>query len=250
MPDIKELVKKMGDSDPAVAHEAYRGLENVATRAGKRGNNERAQIAAAMTAELNARKAPGKDKNGKKKPGGLVHSAAVRNKLVRLLSYIAGDAEVPVLAELTRDLDLREMARFTLERIPSEAATKALIKALDEVGPDFRVGVIGALAKRRSDGAPAALRKAAEDGEKPVRIAAVEALANFPDPSHDALIAKATRADCRQCRARAHKARVRLAETLAKAGSKRAAKRIYNAIRQSDAGGPQKKAAELALKTD
>ena len=55
-------------------------------------------------------------------------------------------------------------------------------------------------------------------------------------------------ADCARCRARANQARVRLAETLCKTGDKSAAKRIYNAIRRSDADAPKKKAAELALK--
>lgn len=247
MPNIKELVKKMGDADPAVAHKAYRDLEDVATEANTPGNGERARVAAAMAAELNARGAPKKDKNGKEKPGGLLHSHPARSGLVRLMNYVAGESEVPVLAGLTKDLGLREMARFTLERIPSEAATEALINALEEVGPDFRVGVIGALAKRQSAGALAALKKSADDEEKPVRIAAVEALAGFADPSNDAIIVKATKSDCRDCRARAQKARVRLAGTLAKAGNDAAAKRIYSAIRQSDADEPQKKAAQIAL---
>jgi hypothetical protein len=249
MPDVnvKELAKKMGDPELAVAHHAYRDLENVATRASAPGNGERAQVAAALAAELNARGAPRKDRKGKQVPGRLIHSTAVRNKLIRLMNYVAGDDEVPVLAGLIKDLDLREMVRFTLDRVPSDAATEALIQALDEVGPDFRVGIIGGLAKRRGAHVEAALKKAAADEAKRVRIAAVEALACFADPSNDAIIAKATKADCRNCRARAHKARVRLAGTLAKAGNEAAARRIYNAIRQSDAGEPQKEAARIGL---
>ena len=64
-----------------------------------------------------------------------------------------------------------------------------------------------------------------------------------------ASLAKATQAPCPGCRARANKARVRLAETLCQAGNKPAARRVYKAIRASNAGAAQKKAAEIGLKT-
>jgi hypothetical protein len=44
------------------------------------------------------------------------------------------------------------------------------------------------------------------------------------------------------------KARVRLAETLARSGDKAGARRIYEDLRRSEAAAPQKKAAEIGIK--
>ena len=249
MASIKELAKQLG-GDQEAAYRAYKALAEIVTRASAPDNDqERAAAAADLAAELHARGEPKKDKNGKEKPGDLIHSSRTRAKIARLLSYVAGAGQVPALTELLGVLDVREMARFALDRNASTEATDALIKALDEqVGPDFRVGVVNALSKRTGANVLKALKQATQDEDRPVRIAAVEALSRFPDPGHDVLIAEATQADCRRCQARAHKARVRLAETLGKAAKKSAARRIYNAIRSSDADDPEKKAAEIGLK--
>jgi len=78
-------------------------------------------------------------------------------------------------------------------------------------------------------------------------MAVLEALADIPDPAHDAVIEKATRREAGPERARAHIARARLAETLRAAGNRDAALRVYRAIQASDAPEPQKKAARLAV---
>ena len=67
-----------------------------------------------------------------------------------------------------------------------------------------------------------------------------------PGSGDDAIVAAAKQGGYR-AGLRTSKARVRLAEALAKAGQKDAAKRIYQAIAQSDAEPPQKKAAASAL---
>ncbi|HON68943.1 MAG TPA: hypothetical protein PLS23_20875, partial [Phycisphaerae bacterium] len=53
--------------------------------------------------------------------------------------------------------------------------------------------------------------------------------------------------ECRLTRQAAHRARVRLADTLARRGDTVTARKIYQDIRHSEAGEPQKKAAEIAL---
>lgn len=247
MASIKELVKQLDDKQE-VAYRAYKALEGIVTRASAPANDqERAAAAADLAAELNAMTKPEKDKNGKEKPPKLVHSTRVRNRVARLLSYVAGAKEVPALVQALADLEVREMARFALDRNTSNEATQALIKTLDEVGPTFRTGVVNALGKRQGAGVLARLRQATEDEDGQVRIAAVEGLANFADASNDAFITKATKAKCPRCRTRAHQARVRLAEKLRKAGKKSAAKRIYKAVCAGDADEPQKKAAEIGL---
>jgi HEAT repeat protein len=122
-----------------------------------------------------------------------------------------------------------------------------LIAALDQVGPEFRVGVINALGKRRGPDVVAALHQQAADPNPEVRLAAVEALANAPEASNDDPIAAAGRTDSPRGKSRANKARIRLAETLRNAGNKPAAIAIYRSVASSDADAPQKKAAQRAL---
>jgi HEAT repeat protein len=151
------------------------------------------------------------------------------------------------LAQALEDLEVREMARFALESNPSDHATEALLAALTSLGPVFLAGVINSLTKRRGAPVLAALRKAVEDPQGEVRLAALEALADFPEPSHDPLLEKSTRAEAAEERRRAHTARARLAETLRASGRKAAAERLYRAILASGAPESQKKAARLAL---
>jgi HEAT repeat protein len=95
----------------------------------------------------------------------------------------------------------------------------------------------------------AALEKAAaEDPDDSVRMAAVEALAGYPEGSHDEIMVRAAKSELAEERRRAHVARLRLAHTLAAAGNKAAAARICQAVLKSDAPAAQKKAAQLALK--
>jgi hypothetical protein len=154
---------------------------------------------------------------------------------------------VPYLASALNDLEAREMARQSLECNNSDAAAEALIAALDHAGPGFCCGVVNSLAKKRGPKVAAALRRAAEDRQGEVRIAALYALAEFAMPEHDAIFEKAAKAQSVEERRAAHIARARLAATLQAAGDRPAAERIHRAVLASDAPEPQKKASRLAL---
>jgi hypothetical protein len=82
------------------------------------------------------------------------------------------------------------------------------------------------------------LIKAADDPQPEVRMAALETLADWPDPAHDALIERGTCSGFAEERRRAHIARVRLAAALAACGDEPGAARIYKAILASDAEEP------------
>jgi hypothetical protein len=249
MEPLEDIIKRLGDADQVVAFKAYQALLKVVmedTRPGKEAS--RAKTAATLAAEVMARVPGGKDDKGKEKPPVPKYAAPVRIKTLRLLSYVATPKEVPTFVQACDDLDLREMARFALDGNTADEATKALIEALEKVGPEFRIGVVNALGKRKGPEAIKILQKAADDSEPEVAMAAIEALAGFPDPSSDPLLAKAAECDCPKARNRANVARIRLAETLRLAGNKAAAKGIYSAILAGKADKPQRKAAELALK--
>jgi HEAT repeat protein len=168
-----------------------------------------------------------------------LHSSRVRNHLARLLGYLPVDAAVPPLVNALQDLEVREMARQSLECHPSPRATDALIAALNSTGPVFCAGVINSLAKKGGAQSLAAVRRATDDPQAEVRFAALTALSAFPDASLDAILE----------RHNAYVARVRLAETLRAAGNKAAAERIYKAILAGNAPEPQKRAARLGLQS-
>jgi hypothetical protein len=249
MPSIPELVPQFGGEQEA-AYTAFRQVEVMVTRASAPGKEaEKAQLAAELAAELWAMTEAKKDDKGKEIRPEIRYPLVSRVKILRLLPYAAGDKEVPAIAKALDDLDLREGARCALDRHPAEQATKALIDALDSsAGPEFRVGIVGSLARRPSAQAMAALQKATSDVEPEVAMAAVEALANFPEPANDEFIVKATECKCPVASKRALKARVRFAESLSKSGAKFAAKKVYQSIASGAADPLRKKAAELALK--
>jgi len=247
--EIKTWVGKLGDQDPAVAFEAYKKIEKAVTRAGAPGKQrEAAELADALAAELIAKTAEETNKKDKKIPPKPVHSSEVRNKLCRLLAYVADGKQVPALVQQLGDLDVREMARWALDRNRSDQATEALIAALKEIGPVFRVGVVGALGVRQGDRVAAALRKVAmEDHIPEVRLAAVEVLPNFPDGDSAAVIMKATLAADKSHARRAYRAAIRLIDNLIKAGKKNEALGLCRMIAAGPAPDPQRKTARAAM---
>ena len=246
---VKEWVAQLASEKPAEAFKGYKQAEDAATRATAPGKESaRAELAAALAAELNAKTAPRKDEKGKTIGPEPMYKPVVHGKICRLLACVAGAKEVPALVEALGNLSVREPARCALAANASAEATEALIKALEEVGAEFRVGVVNALGKRPGEKVVSVLRKAAAGDEAPeVRIAAVEALANIPEPANAEVVLKATQCKCPVGATRAWKAAVRLAENLRKVGMKSEAAELYRKI---EASGPkaQKAAAGIGLK--
>lgn len=249
MEAIESMTQQLGAADQTAAYKAYQSMLKMVTVLPGNDAGQRGEIAAMMATQLTATVPGGQDQEGKELPPKIRHSPEVRNRLLQLLAYVPTPKEVPAIAKAMKDLQLREMARLALARNHTPEATQALVAALkQQCGPEFRVGVVNALAGRDDAEVTQALREAVGDVDLPVRIAAAEALALQPDPANDALIARLTKAECSQCRYRAHQARVRLAATLAEAGNKSAARTIYKAVVRSDTDAAQKKAAEIGLK--
>ena len=255
-PAVTQWIQQLADPDQAVAFYAYQSLQEEVLR-----TRESAAFAAVIGKELIAEAKPGEGGSdgpasfrnnaflmaAAEKTAAPLHPARVRARLARLLGYVPDASAVPYLAKALADLEVREMARQALESNPSEQATEALARALDAVGPEFSVGVVNSLAKRSGAKAAAAVRKAAGSPQPEIRIAALHGLSEFPDPSLDEILERATRSASPAERRTAHIARVRLAEVLRASGNKAAAERICKAVLDGDAPEPQKKAARLQL---
>lgn len=241
---IGNLVEQLGSGDQAQGYKAYLELFNRAASAGAPGNESaRSELARELAAELNAEVEDGDSKRQK-------HSAKVRGLVARVLALVGGDEQVPAVKQTLGDFHAREMGRWSLDRIPGEAATSALIvAAVEGIGPEYRIGAINALGKRQGDATVAALKQCAEDGDLEVRLAAVEALSNQTEPEADAsfasLLAESHLPE--RARGRAIKARIRLAETLARAGQTSAAKSVYEAVLAGKPDDPQRAAAQRGL---
>jgi len=76
---------------------------------------------------------------------------AVRRDVLWMLSEIAGDESVPVIAELLSQQPLREDARLVLDRIPGEKSLQALRDALATVPDDFKIHIAQSLRHRGVD---------------------------------------------------------------------------------------------------
>jgi hypothetical protein len=260
-PNVTQWIDQMADKDQVMAYYAYQCLLEQTLHTSAPGQAEtEAALAVALgealtaTARQGARAAQAGPVSGNPFLAAVAsqtvayrHPPRVRVNLARLLGYLPCEVAVTFLAQALEDLDVRDMARCSLESNLAEKAADALIGALDSAGGAFRCGVVNSLAKRKSGRVAAALRAAAEDPQPEVRLAALQALADMPDFSHDALLEKATRAESPAERRMAHIARARLAETLRASGDRQGAGRICKAILASDAEEPQKKAARLAL---
>ncbi|HSW46423.1 MAG TPA: HEAT repeat domain-containing protein [Phycisphaerae bacterium] len=247
---IQSMIPRLGSEDPAEAFKACREIEKIATASTAPGKDaDRAELAAALAAELLVQTPATRDAKGKDVPPAPKHSATVRNQVCRLLAIVSGAKEVPALLKAIEDLQVREEARRTLDRNRSDEATDALIEAIQAVGAEFRVGVVNSLGKRQDDKVVTALTKVATSDEDPeLRINAVEALANIPSPANAETILKATQCPNACHATRAWKAAVRLAENLRNAGRKNEALDLYRKIRSS---GPeaQQAAARIGRET-
>jgi HEAT repeat protein len=246
MGTIEQLSKDLDSSDQVKVYQAKQKLALLTGQAGDPDKeNDRAKMATALAEALMAEKDV-KDSKGAASKGPQL-GAQGRNLVCRYLASVAACDEVPALRKAMNDFDVREMARWALARMTCQESTDAMIDAASSsVGDEFRVGVINALATRRGSSVGEALRKCADDASPAVRIAAVEALACHPDAANDAIIAKGSQGPGRPAK-RAAKARLRLAENLAKSGDKQAARKIYDAIASGKYDSAQQKAAKAAL---
>jgi HEAT repeat protein len=233
MAAISELVTQLNGGDPTGQYQARLALFQTVWSAGGPGKEgERAELNSALLAEMAVEG----------------NSPRTKGEIARLLSKIGGDQEAMALADTLTNPDVREMARWSLDRIPSPVATAALVQAARRgSGTEFRVGAIGSLGHREGSEVVTALQGlAAEEHEPEVRLAALEALANHPEASSDSLFAQALDAGGQQ--PRVLKARVRLGDTLLKAGQRDAAKFVFEAVAKYPHGkGPQQAAAQRAL---
>jgi HEAT repeat protein len=157
-------------------------------------------------------------------------SRAAKDYVCRQLKIIATDASVPALASLLGDADQSHMARFALQSIPRDAATDALIQALDDpaLPAALQLGVIGSLGARGDDAAVAPLSKLLSSEHEQIATAAANALGAI----RSAAAAKALAGS--PPRAAVMNALLSCAEAMLDRGDKAGAKAIYQKLLGND----------------
>lgn len=131
-PAVKAMAQLLPDADFELARAAKRALQHIVRHANRPGA-EKERVA--VVKEL----LPFADKK---------HPLNARRDVLWMLSEIAGDEAVSVIAAILAEEDLREDARMTLERIPGNASLKALQKGLKTVPEKFKYNIASSLRAR------------------------------------------------------------------------------------------------------
>jgi len=266
MNDIRNLVNQLNDVDPTKTFRSRQQLQAIVDQLDWSDAELRSRIAGSLAAELTATVAGQSDDPDRQLPYRMYlrhlakkkgqdgsdiatrpkHSVKARIVLCELLGQIASDDQASALKVALEDLRVRDAARRALERIGTPVAVRYLIQALSHHDPEFRLGVIRSLAKQRWGNSMMALRKQTNNSDASIRLAAAEALAEYPETANDAYIAAAS-SDTVRGQARIGASRVRLAGTLVSFGNLPGAADVLKSVVSDPGNGPWKAAAEREL---
>ncbi|MBI4910507.1 MAG: hypothetical protein HY820_43235 [Acidobacteria bacterium] len=131
---IAGLAKLVNDANPGVAKAAREAITTFVHSVGKDpAHPKRAAVVAQLMTVA--------ESSGS--------SSAARVLALRLLSNIAGESQVPAIAKLLNNTELREEAVYCVERIPGDVANKALLAAARSAKDDFKPRLLAALGHRR-----------------------------------------------------------------------------------------------------
>ncbi|MBI3922144.1 MAG: ThuA domain-containing protein [Armatimonadetes bacterium] len=152
------------------------------------------------------------------------NSLAQRAEAIELLGYVADAKVVPSLTPLLRDQDLREAARRALTLIPGKEATAAVVGALSDADPAFKVALLASLGRRRaSESFEAVATLAGGDTPEEVRLAAYSALGQLGDERAERILREAAEKGSDREKAVARKAYLDLGFAMIPLGPKWAA---------------------------
>jgi len=159
---------------------------------------------------------------------------AAKQFCCRGLAIIGTVKAVGVLEPLLADKDLSHMARYALERVPGEAASKALRSAAGKLTGDLKIGMINSLGARRDVASTAMLIGLLKDSDAEVASAAAAALGRIgAKDAYQPLLDFVATAP-KQAKGAAYDALLELATTLAKTDKSGAAtifEKLYAADR-------------------
>jgi HEAT repeat protein len=101
---------------------------------------------------------------------------AAKRGVCKRLGLIGSERSAPTLTAMLTDADTSDMARYALERIPSEAVEQALREVLPKTEGRVRVGIINSLGNRRDEQAVPMLSQLVGASDRAAALAAAWAL--------------------------------------------------------------------------
>ena len=99
-----------------------------------------------------------------------------KQAVCRQLRLIGNEKSIPILEQMLLKDETTDMARYALEKIPGAAADKALLKSLNGLRGDSKLGIISSLGQRKTREAVKALAVLLADQEPAVASAAAVSL--------------------------------------------------------------------------
>lgn len=107
------------------------------------------------------------------------YATGIRREALHHLGSLASGDHVKAIAALLSDLEVQEQAAQALENIPGDEAAQAILAAVDEAAPAFRVQLMHALAARGAMEAIPTLTKHARSSDERSRWGGIESLARL-----------------------------------------------------------------------
>jgi len=218
---VASLLPDLGSDDLVVRTTAQNSLEAMTHLAGRPGNEAAATaLSKAMAAKL-----------GPDTP------VPARVWMLRMLQHIGGAESVPAVTALLADsnAEVRESARRTLQKNPSDEAGTALRAALDGASdPAWRVALLNAVADRRDAAATAAFIKALGDANVDVATAGARALGRIGGPEAIRALAATRQTVAAPVRPVVADALLRCADALTAANRPSDAADLYTSIYQTE----------------
>ncbi len=159
---VPQLSELLGHENPEIAESALRALDRIVFHAGRPGSTDGAGVAAALAQQLQTPNTP-----------------FARREILYLLSLIATDAEIPAIVALLADESVGDDARMTLQRIPGDVASKALISALAVARGTTRLRIVDALAARGAVDAIPAIRELTKQRDAELQWTVLDALSRL-----------------------------------------------------------------------
>lgn len=145
----------------------------------------------------------------------------------RELSIIGTEQSVPVLASMLPSEEHSDMARYALERIPGEAASKALLAALPAAQGKVKIGVINSLGERSYRAAVAEIAKSAGSSDQQLAGAAISALGKTGGPEAVTALDAAMKSVPDGQKMLVYDAYLKIADKMVAEGDKLGANKIY-----------------------
>ncbi|MBN1561640.1 HEAT repeat domain-containing protein [candidate division KSB1 bacterium] len=172
---------------------------------------------------------------------------AAKQFLCKELSIMGTEQSVPILANLLKQEETADIARYALERIPGEQVDATLLAAMKKTKGAVQVGIINTIGERRMTGAAADLGKLLTAKDANIAMAAAAALGKIGTDESATLLGTSLLKATGPVRAVTVNAYLKNADAFFKNGAKEKAEAIYEPLYTPAESVPTRAAALTGL---